>query len=84
MMLDCVAVPPFVGNGVATPVSMADVVGLGVLEPLLFWVARTEASLREASATICFMFLLRRWEGFQWGLRKGLGFGARSRLSRSF
>ena len=63
-MLECVKVP-MDGTGVAAPVSMAELCGFGVEEPLLSCVAMTEASLRAASATICLMFLLRRWEGFQ-------------------
>ena len=53
-----VMVVPLEGRGVATPVVMED--GWGVEVPLLFWVASTEASLREASLRICLMFLLRR------------------------
>lgn len=56
---------PFVGTGVVKPVSKAELCSCGVEAPLLFWVARTEASLRDASAMICLMFLFRRCEGFQ-------------------
>ena len=63
-MLECMNVP-FEGTGVAAaPVSMAGLCRIGVEEPLLSCVAMTDASLRAASATICLMFLLRRWEGF--------------------
>lgn len=47
--------------------------GKGVAAPLLSWVAITEASLRTASPRMVLMFLLRRWLGFQRGLRKGFG-----------
>ena len=43
-----------------TPVFVVFVARLGVVAPLLFCVAKTEASLRDASETICFMFLFRR------------------------
>lgn len=55
---------PFEGTGVAAPVSIAEVGRFGVDEPLLSCVAINDASLRAASATICLIFLLRRWEGF--------------------
>ncbi len=77
MMLEEVELP-FMGIGVAAPVSIADVDGSGVEEPLLSWVAITEASFREASDMICFMFLFRRCEGFHAGLRNGRRLSVRS------
>ena len=74
---------PLVGNGVAAPVFMAELRGFGVDDPLLSCVAITEASLREASETICLMFLFRRCDGFQRVLRNGFGLRARSSWSRS-
>ena len=51
---------PLVCMGVTAPVSIAELCMFGVEEPLLSWVANTDASLRAASATICFIVLLRR------------------------
>lgn len=62
-MLECVNVP-LEGTGVAAPVSIAEFCRFGVEKPLLSCVGMAEASLRAASATICLIFLLRRWEGF--------------------
>ena len=45
----------------------------GVIAPLLFWVARREASRRESSDIICVTVLLRRWEGLQSELKNGAG-----------
>ena len=53
----------------------------GVTAPLLSWVGMRDASLRIASPRIVLMFLLRRWLGFQCGLRKGLGMEWTSSLS---
>ena len=50
---------PLFCMGVTAPVSIAELCIFGVEEPLLSWVAITDASLRAASATICFMVLLR-------------------------
>lgn len=59
-------------TGVAKPpVAIEEYAGRGVDVPLLFWVAMTDASLREASAMICLTFLFRRCGGFQWGVRQG-------------
>lgn len=69
--------------GVAAAVVL-DAAANGVEAPELFWLASTEASLREDSESICFTFLLRRAEGFQWGLRKGRGVRDMSSWSRSF
>lgn len=81
-MFGCERVP-FVGSGVAAPVPIAEPSGIGVELPLLFCVARTEASFLDASPMICLMFLLRRADGFQLGLRNGRGLSARSMESRS-
>lgn len=62
---------PWLPAGVTLPVIASDAGTTGVEMPLLFCVASTEASLREASPIICFKFLLRRCGGFQFGLRKG-------------
>lgn len=77
---DCVAAEMFKGlegpdeyAGVAAPSEVAPVAGRGVEAPELFCVASTEASLRWDSEMICLVFLLRRVEGFQLGLRKGFG-----------
>ena len=80
-MFGCVE--PELGSGVPASVIMADVMGWGVELPLLFCVARTEASFREASEIICLIFLLRRRDGFQFGSRKFRGCSARSKESRS-
>lgn len=48
----------------------------GVVAPELACVASWEASFRVVSDMIALTFLLRRWEGFQCGLRKGLGTAA--------
>jgi hypothetical protein len=50
----------FEGIGVTAPVPKADPGGRGVEVPLLFCVAKTEASFRDASPTICLIFLFRR------------------------
>lgn len=74
---------PFVRAGVTPPVGTEEPGCRGVEVPLLFWVASTDASLREASAMICLMFLLRRCDGFQRGLRNGFRTEAMSSWSRS-
>jgi hypothetical protein len=74
---------PFVRAGVTPPGAAVEPGGRGVDVPLLLCVARTEASLREASAMICLMFLFRRCEGFQRGLRKGFWIGVMSSWSSS-
>lgn len=71
------------GNGVAAPVPMAEPSGIGVEVPLLFCVAKTEASFLDASPRICLIFLFRRADGFQLGFRNGRGLSARSIESRS-
>lgn len=59
--------------GVDSPsVEVLDSSGFGVAAPLFSFVGWTEASLRTASPRMVLMFLLRRWLGFQWWLRKGL------------
>ena len=59
--------------GVLSPsVEMTESSTDGVTAPLLSCVGIREASLRTASPRMVLMFLLRRWLGFQWGLRKGL------------
>ena len=58
-MLACVD-EPLGCMGVTAPVSIAELCMFGVEEPLLSWVAITDASLRAASATTCFIVLLRR------------------------
>ena len=63
-MFECTAFPA-VGRGVAAPVPIVEVGGSGVESPLLSWVTITDASFRDASEIICFMFLFRRCEGFQ-------------------
>jgi len=59
--------------GARPEAALPSAVTAGVELPLLFCVAMTEASLRDASPRICLRFLLRRCGGFQFGLRKGLG-----------
>lgn len=73
--------PPVATTGVWVPSVV--LVAKGVVAPELTWVAIEEASLREDSERSCLTFLLRRWEGFQCELRKGLGRVAMSRVSRS-
>lgn len=69
--------------GVALPVTASEAWIAGVDWPLLFCVAITDASLRDASPTICLRFLLRRCGGFQFGLRNGFDVACMSSLSSS-
>lgn len=75
-------VVPLAGTGVTAPVPILEPWGSGVDDPLLFCVGMTETSFREASEIICLIFLFRRCDGFQWGLRKGRGLRVRSSRSR--
>lgn len=70
----CSVVPGVEIAGVDSPsVEMLESSGFGVAAPLFSFVGCKEASLRMASVRMVLMFLLRRWLGFQFGLRKGLG-----------
>lgn len=66
-MFGCLILP-FDTTGVMAPPVLAPAGGNGVVAPELFCDASTEASLRWLSEIICLTFLLRRCEGFQFGL----------------